>query len=96
MWHVYCANFLSDLPKIEDPRAIPARKTEEYYQPTFDQEQGSTRGNMIVLEHYWLKVLDVPKDVFEDTSFSVLGERSPLLVIELLRISAWSTVLLTR
>src|SRR5712672_75624 len=35
------ADFLLDLPKIEDPRAMPARKTEEYYLPTFDQEQGS-------------------------------------------------------
>jgi hypothetical protein len=69
------ADFLPDLPKIEDPRAMPARKTEEYYLPTFDQEQGSTRGNMIVLEHYWLETLAVPKSVFEDTSFSILGDR---------------------
>ncbi|KIM91756.1 hypothetical protein PILCRDRAFT_94385 [Piloderma croceum F 1598] len=69
------ANFLPDLPKIKDPRAMPAHKTEEYYLLTFDQEQGSTRGNMIVLEHYWLKTLAVPKSVFEDTSFSILGDR---------------------
>jgi len=36
------ADFLPDLPKIKDPRAMPAHKTEEYYLPTFDQEQGST------------------------------------------------------
>jgi hypothetical protein len=41
--------FRGNLPKFDDVLAIPAHKTERYYLPTFDQEQGSTRGNMIVL-----------------------------------------------
>jgi hypothetical protein len=43
-------------------------KTEEYYLPPFSQEQGSTRGNMIVLNHYWLVVLLVAKSVFDRVS----------------------------
>jgi hypothetical protein len=49
-------------------------KTEEYYLPTFDQEQGSTRGNMIVLRHYFLNVLALPKNVFERVMFFILGD----------------------
>ncbi|KAF8995684.1 hypothetical protein BDQ17DRAFT_1392177 [Cyathus striatus] len=60
---------------FEDLKAIQPLKTEEYYLPTFDQEQGSTRGNMIVLEHYFGKVLAIPKKTFEDTMFTVLGDR---------------------
>ncbi|KAK6984408.1 hypothetical protein R3P38DRAFT_2575985, partial [Favolaschia claudopus] len=49
--------------------------TELYYLPTYDQEQGSTRGNMLVLQHYFLEVLRIPKDVFERIMFFVLGDR---------------------
>ncbi|KAF8178739.1 hypothetical protein BJ912DRAFT_1033225 [Pholiota molesta] len=65
----------SAIPSFEDPMAIPPHKTEEYYLPTFDQEQGSTRGNMDVLEHYFGKVLKIPKETFEQTMFAVLGDR---------------------
>ncbi|KAF8986526.1 hypothetical protein BDQ17DRAFT_1393664 [Cyathus striatus] len=55
------------IPKFKDNNAINHIKTEEYYLPTFDQEQGSTRGNMVVLEHYFGKT-------FEETMFTVLGD----------------------
>ncbi|KAF8997528.1 hypothetical protein BDQ17DRAFT_1429042 [Cyathus striatus] len=55
------------IPSFNDDNAINPIKTEEYYLPTFDQEQGSTQGNMIVLEHYFQKVLAIPKKTFEDT-----------------------------
>ncbi|KAF7968891.1 hypothetical protein HWV62_28926 [Athelia sp. TMB] len=67
--------FRASLPKFTDPKAIPLCKTERYYLPTFDQEQGSTRGNMIVLRHYFLEVLCVPKSVFEHIMYFVLGDR---------------------
>lgn len=63
------------IPQFEDDLAIPPTRTEEYYLPTFDQEQGSTRGNMVVLQHYFGKVLNIPKDTFEHTMFLVLGDR---------------------
>ena len=65
----------STIPEFKDPNAIPPHKTECYYLPTFDQEQGSTRGNMAVLEHYFLDVLQIPKPVFERTMYFVLGDR---------------------
>lgn len=69
------AKFRSKLPKFTDPKAIPPHKTEKYYLPTFDQEQSSTRGNMIVLRHYFLDVLKIPKPVFEAIMYFVLGDR---------------------
>lgn len=71
----YLSKFKSSIPKIADSSAIPPAKTEEYYLPTFDQEQGSTRGNMVVLEHYFGKVLDIPVTRFEKTMYTVLGDR---------------------
>ncbi|KAG2021112.1 hypothetical protein CC2G_006374 [Coprinopsis cinerea AmutBmut pab1-1] len=69
-------NYLqSALPRLSDPKAIPTRKTEEYYLPTFDQEQGSTRGNMVVLEHYFQNVLQVPVQKFENYMQLLLGDR---------------------
>ncbi|KAF6745044.1 hypothetical protein DFP72DRAFT_824883 [Ephemerocybe angulata] len=65
----------STIPKFTEANPIAPIKTEEHYLPTFDQEQGSTRGNMIVLEHYWTKVLGIPKAAFEDTMYTVLGDR---------------------
>lgn len=69
------SKFKSVLGTFHDPHAIPPHKTEEYYLPTFDQEQGSTRGNMVVLGHYFLKVLQVSKAAFEKFVFFVLGDR---------------------
>jgi hypothetical protein len=69
------SKFRSTLPKFHDPKAIPLHKTEQYYLPTFDQEQASTRGNMIVLRHYFLEVLALPKSVFETVMFFILGDR---------------------
>ncbi|KAJ2930942.1 hypothetical protein H1R20_g6161, partial [Candolleomyces eurysporus] len=69
------STFGSEIPVFTDPKAIPTHKTEEYYLPTFDQEQGSIRGNMAVLEHYFTKVLQIPKSTFETTIHTVLGDR---------------------
>ncbi|KAH9934210.1 uncharacterized protein B0H18DRAFT_1207744 [Fomitopsis serialis] len=69
------AGFRASVPGLVDPDAIPVRKTDRHYLPTFDQEQGSTRGNMAVLKHYFIDVLQIPKAVFEDTMFFVLGDR---------------------
>lgn len=70
-----CDRFVNDIPAISDPTAITPHRTERYYLPTFDQEQSSTRGNMVVLEHYFLKVLAMPKEVFEQIKAFVLGDR---------------------
>ncbi|KAH6886597.1 hypothetical protein BKA70DRAFT_1573928 [Coprinopsis sp. MPI-PUGE-AT-0042] len=64
-----------ELPKFSDPSSLPTAKTKEFYLPTFDQEQGSTRGNMLVLEHYFTKVLKIPKRVFDKIMHLVLGDR---------------------
>jgi len=69
------STFQRNLPKFDDVLAIPAHKTKWYYLPTFDQEQGSTRGNMIVLRHYFLEVLALPKPIFQRTMFFILGDR---------------------
>ncbi|KAF8158586.1 hypothetical protein B0H34DRAFT_674968 [Crassisporium funariophilum] len=67
--------FLGVISAFEDSTAIPPRKTEEFYLPTFDQEQGSTQGNMVVLGHYFGKVLKIPEATFEHTMFTVLGDQ---------------------
>ncbi|KAJ3567632.1 hypothetical protein NP233_g6233 [Leucocoprinus birnbaumii] len=67
--------YQNSVPVISDPSALPCMKTEEYYLPTLDQEQGSTHGNMVVLEHYFGDILKIPKSVFETTMFTVLGDR---------------------
>ncbi|KAI0337892.1 hypothetical protein BDW22DRAFT_1339041 [Trametopsis cervina] len=69
------AQFRSALPSFHDPHAITAQRTERHWLPTFDQEQGSTRGNMVVLEHYLLDVLRIPKAQFEQCMVGVLGDR---------------------
>lgn len=66
---------LPAMPSFLEDNPIPPHRTEEYYLPTFDQEQGSTRGNMVVLEHYFSKVLAIPKKTFEERMFTVLGDR---------------------
>ncbi|KAJ6545288.1 hypothetical protein B0H19DRAFT_955252 [Mycena capillaripes] len=50
-------------------------KTEEYFLPTYDQEQSSTRGNMLVMEHYYRDVLAMPKKTFEERFGFLLGDR---------------------
>ncbi|KAH7903018.1 hypothetical protein BJ138DRAFT_1021237, partial [Hygrophoropsis aurantiaca] len=67
--------FQSLLPQFHDPDAIRPHKSERYYLPTFDQEQGSTRGNMVVLRHYFLEVLNLPKSIFERIMYFILGDR---------------------
>ncbi|KAJ7741731.1 hypothetical protein B0H16DRAFT_1323624, partial [Mycena metata] len=64
-----------ELPKFWDPFALPEVKTEEYFLPTFDQEQSSTRGNMLVIDHYFQRILRIPKSVFEHQNFFLLGDR---------------------
>ncbi|KAJ7156078.1 hypothetical protein C8R43DRAFT_1096270 [Mycena crocata] len=63
------------LPRFSDPYALPLEKDEEYFLPTYDQEQASTRGNMLVIEHYFLDILRVPKEVFEKRYYFLLGDR---------------------
>ncbi len=69
------ARFHATVPKFDDPHAIVPHKTERHWLPTFDQEQGSTRGNMQVLEHYLLDVLRMRRDIFEEQAIVVLGDR---------------------
>ncbi len=70
-----CEKFASKIQPLTDPHAITPQRTQRYYLPTFDQEQASTRGNMSVLEHYFLDVLKVPKETFESRKYFVLGDR---------------------
>ncbi|KAI0703003.1 hypothetical protein BC835DRAFT_1404175 [Cytidiella melzeri] len=63
--HLSFFRFRKVVPSFDNPHAIPPQKTEQYWLPTYDQEQGSTRGNMQVLEHYLLDVLQMPRDLFE-------------------------------
>ena len=69
------AGFRNAIPLLTDPDAIPTCKTDRHYLPTLDQEQGSTRGNMVVLKHYFLDLLKIPKDTFENEMFFILGDR---------------------
>ncbi|KAJ7679456.1 hypothetical protein DFH06DRAFT_1078921 [Mycena polygramma] len=61
--------------KFDDPFSLPALKTEECFLPTYDQEQSSTRGNMLVMEHYFQEVLSMPKATFEERFTFLLGDR---------------------
>ncbi|KAK7013388.1 hypothetical protein R3P38DRAFT_2546058 [Favolaschia claudopus] len=65
----------SSIPVFADPFALPAEKTEEYFLPTYDQEQSSTRGNMLVMEHYFKDVLAMPATIFEERFGFLLGDR---------------------
>ncbi|KAJ7626744.1 hypothetical protein B0H17DRAFT_1188009 [Mycena rosella] len=66
----------NDLPEFFDPHALPAAKTEEYFLPTYDQEQSFTRGDMLVIEHYYPgPVLRMPKEFFESQYAFLLGDR---------------------
>ncbi|KAK7006963.1 hypothetical protein R3P38DRAFT_2646553, partial [Favolaschia claudopus] len=61
------------IPKFADPHALPSQKTEEYFLPTYDQDQSSTRGNF--KHHYYQEVLAMPKETFEERFNSLLGDR---------------------
>lgn len=63
------------LPSFKDPNAITPHISERHFLPTLDQEQGSTRGNMVVLEHYFQKTLNLPAEVFERLMYFILGDR---------------------
>jgi hypothetical protein len=63
------------LPKIIDPSVLEPTRTEEYFLPTYDQEQSSTQGNMLVLRHYFQEILSIPTHQFEKEMFFVLGDR---------------------
>lgn len=86
------SHFCRLLPKFTDPDTLPPHKTKQYFLPTFDQEQGSVRGNMVVLRHYFLKVLKVAKEFFETNVISALGDRLTTAASVLLKISSPSTV----
>ncbi|KAJ7257349.1 hypothetical protein C8J57DRAFT_1074436 [Mycena rebaudengoi] len=47
----------------------------EYFLPTYDQEQSSTRGNMLVIGHYYTDILRMPKSLFEQRNYFLLGDR---------------------
>ncbi|KAJ7211427.1 hypothetical protein C8J57DRAFT_1605879 [Mycena rebaudengoi] len=64
-----------DIPQFFDPHALPPDKSEEYFLPTYDQEQSSTRGNMLVIEHYFRDIFGIPKETFETQNFFLLGDR---------------------
>lgn len=71
-----CLSILrKDIASFLNTSASTPSKTEEYYPPILDQEQGSTRGNMVVLEHYFGDVLAIPTSRFEEKMFTVLGDR---------------------
>ncbi|KAJ7026701.1 hypothetical protein C8F04DRAFT_966073 [Mycena alexandri] len=63
------------LPQFSDPYALSEEPSEEYFLPTYDQEQGSTRGNMLVIDHYFQRVLRIPKASFELRNYFLLGDR---------------------
>jgi hypothetical protein len=65
----------SFIPQFFDPDALPAEKAEECFLPTYDQEQSSTRGNMLVMGHYFRDVLAMPKEIFEERFGFLLGDR---------------------
>ncbi|KAJ7273913.1 hypothetical protein C8J57DRAFT_1594584 [Mycena rebaudengoi] len=65
----------SKIPDFFDPHALPACKSEEYFLPTYDQEQSSTRGNMLVIGHYYTDILRMPKSLFEQRNYFLLGDR---------------------
>ncbi|KAJ7827097.1 hypothetical protein B0H13DRAFT_2374013 [Mycena leptocephala] len=66
---------VADILYFFDPYALNDTQTEEYFLPTYDQEQSSTRGNMLVIGHYFVDVLQIPKVIFEDRNFFLLGDR---------------------
>ena len=67
--------FAGRIPAIHDPSAITPHVTERHFLPTFDGEQGSTRGNMEVIRHYFVDVLKLPTETFESTMHFILGDR---------------------
>ncbi|KAI0764478.1 hypothetical protein BC629DRAFT_1293531 [Irpex lacteus] len=69
------SRFCHSLRGFEDPKAIIPHVTQRHFLPTFEQEQGSTRGNMVVLSHYLEDVLQIPKSHFERQAIVVLGDR---------------------
>lgn len=67
--------FRNGIPPLSDPRAIKPHRTRQFYLPTLDQEQGTVRGNIEVLEEYLFRVLQIPKGRFEEQMMAVLGDR---------------------
>ncbi|KAJ7768448.1 hypothetical protein B0H16DRAFT_1247798, partial [Mycena metata] len=63
------------LPQFSDPYALSEEPSKEYFLPTYDQEQGSTRGNMLVIDHYFQRALPIPKASFELRNYFLLGDR---------------------
>ncbi|KAK7021001.1 hypothetical protein R3P38DRAFT_3318279 [Favolaschia claudopus] len=66
---IHVANILA-----EEIASFAAYK-DKYFLPTYDQEQSSTRGNMLVIEHYFIDVLKVPKEVFDKKNYFLLGDK---------------------
>lgn len=74
--HVPALQHLShSIPAFTDPSPIPPKKSRVFHLPTLDQEQGTVRGNMEVLETYLFEVLKIPEAAFEERMMAILGDR---------------------
>ncbi|KAF8223957.1 hypothetical protein L208DRAFT_1425929 [Tricholoma matsutake] len=65
---------MSMLLNLQNPSVLELTRTEEYFLPTYDQEQSSTWGNMLVLRHYFQEILSIPTHQFEQEMFFILGD----------------------
>jgi hypothetical protein len=83
----------NDLPDFFDPYALDDTQTEEYFLPTYDQEQSSTRGHMLVIGHYFVDVLQIPKLFSRIGISSYSGIDLQLLGIVQLKINGQLTAL---
>ncbi|KAG8938531.1 hypothetical protein FRC04_008352 [Tulasnella sp. 424] len=63
------------LPGFADTAALPPHRTKQFYLPTLDQEQGTVKGNIAVLNEYFFNIVGIPKERFEDRMVAVLGDR---------------------
>ncbi|KAF8225199.1 hypothetical protein L208DRAFT_1119482, partial [Tricholoma matsutake] len=71
----FCNNSALYITYILSQDQLPISKTKEYFLPTYDQEQSSTQGYMLVLRHYFQDVLSIPDQQFESETFFFLGDR---------------------
>lgn len=64
-----------EIPPFTDSLPIPPKKSRVFHLPTLDQEQGTVRGNMEVLETHLPKILKMPLETFEERMMAILGDR---------------------
>ncbi|KIO25434.1 hypothetical protein M407DRAFT_75768 [Tulasnella calospora MUT 4182] len=67
--------FKSAIPPLKDEHGLEPHITRQFYLPTLDQEQGTVKGNMEVLEEYLFRILNIPHKSFEKRLVAVLGDR---------------------